>query len=68
MGLLWVIKNHNFSGSWYEIAILENNYKSAYSNVVTFKILCGLVDSLLVGVPITSETVPSGLNISVWFR
>ena len=65
MGLLWVIKNHNFSGSWYEIPILQNNYKSAYSNVVTFKALFEPIDSILVGVPITSETVPSGLNISI---
>ena len=68
MGLLWVIKNHNFSGSRYEIAIFEDKLKSTYSNDVTFKALSGSIDSLLVGVPITSETVPSGLNISVWFR
>ena len=68
MGLLWVIKNHNFSSSRYEIAIFEDKSKSTYSNDVTFKALSGSIDSLLVGVPITSETVPSGLNISVWFR
>ena len=68
MGLLWVIKNHNFSGSRYEIAIIEDKSKSTYSNVVTFKTLCRLVDSLLVGVPITSETVPSGLNVSIKFK